>query len=121
MKLKAALLGCTFLAATAAAQEQLYFGAEDQCVTEHAQPSLNSDFQLACESIAKSISPASQVFFPGGFSSLLGPSSILNLKSFLVRYAGIQGGYVPLVQLEQSNCNVLRASWKSRGPRLDCE
>ena len=80
MKLKAALLGCALLAATAAAQEQLYFGAEDQCVTEHdAQPSLNSDFQLACESIAKSISPASQVFFPGGFSFLLCPSSILNL------------------------------------------
>jgi hypothetical protein len=70
MKLKAALLGCTLLVAAAAAQGQLYFDAEDPFATEPAQTPLNRDFRLTCEAIAKTISPASQVFFPGGFSSL---------------------------------------------------
>ena len=70
MKLKAAFLGCTFLVAMGAAQGQLYFGADDPFATGHGQTPLNRDFRLTCEAIAKTISPASQVFFPGEFSSL---------------------------------------------------
>ncbi|KAH9997053.1 hypothetical protein BJV77DRAFT_960317 [Russula vinacea] len=64
MKLKAAFLGCTFLAVMGAAQGQLYFGA-DPFATGQGQTPLNRDFRLTCEAIAKTISPASQVFFPG--------------------------------------------------------
>jgi hypothetical protein len=70
MKLKAALLGFTFLAATTAAQDQLYFGADDLFATGHTQAPLNSDYQLACESLANTISP---VFPPGGFPSPFRP------------------------------------------------
>ena len=70
MKLKAALLGCTLLAAMTTAQGQFYFDAEDSFAAGQAQTLLNHDFQLTCDAIAKSISPASQVFPPGGFSSL---------------------------------------------------
>lgn len=119
MKLKAALLGCTLLAAAAAAQSQSYFGAEDPFAIEHTPASLNHDFRLTCEAIAKNILPATQVFYPSGFLSLCCPPLFLNQEWRLVRLAGIQGGYLPLGQLELSSGNVLRASWHSKGGRPD--
>ena len=111
MELKASLLGCTLPAAMAAAQGQLYFGAEDSFATRHhdVQTPLNRDFRLTCEALANTISPVSQVFFPGKFSSLCLPVFFFS-KSFLVRHAGISGGYLPLGQFEYSSSNVLRAS-----------
>ena len=50
---------------------------------------------------------------------LLPPPLFLNQEWRLVRLAGIQGGYLPLGQLELSSSNVLRASWHGKGGRPD--
>ena len=73
MKLKAALLGCALLAATAAAQEQSYFDTEDPFAIDHGSALLNRDFRSTCEAIAKNILPASEVFYPGGVLILCRP------------------------------------------------
>jgi hypothetical protein len=78
MKLKAALLGCTLLAAAVVARSQSYFGAEDPFAIEQTPASLNHDFRLTCEAIAKNILPATQVFYPGGFLSLCYPPLFLS-------------------------------------------
>ncbi|KAI0301762.1 FAD-binding domain-containing protein [Multifurca ochricompacta] len=57
-----ALVLSTFLVATV--QGQLNWDVDDP-VAGHAQTPLTHDYRLACEAIAKSISPASQVFHPG--------------------------------------------------------
>jgi hypothetical protein len=68
MKLKAALLGCTLLAATTAAQGQAYFDAEDTVAIENAQTLLHHrDYLPTCKSIEKIVSP-DFVFYPGRFS-----------------------------------------------------
>ncbi|KAI0251538.1 FAD-binding domain-containing protein [Lactifluus subvellereus] len=62
-----AFLGCALILPallTATAQGQLDFGPDDP-ITEHAQIPLTRDYKLTCETIAVSISPASQVFYPG--------------------------------------------------------
>jgi hypothetical protein len=51
---------------------QLDFGAENlNLVAENAQLPLGQDYRLVCHSIARSISPASQVFPPGAVFTLL--------------------------------------------------
>jgi hypothetical protein len=68
MKLKAALLGCTLIAATTAAQGQAYFDAEDAVAIEDVQTPLHYyDYLPICKSIEKIVSP-SFVFYPGRFS-----------------------------------------------------
>jgi hypothetical protein len=65
--LRAAFLGYALVLLallTAAAQGQFDFGSDDP-ISEHGQTPLTHDYQLTCETIAMSISPASQVFYPG--------------------------------------------------------
>lgn len=72
--LRATFLGCALIVPAffaSAALGQLDFGAEN-VVAENAQiPLGHHDYRLACHSISRSISPASQVFSPGAVFSLL--------------------------------------------------
>ena len=71
--LRASFLGYALIFPTlfaSAIAGQLDFGAEN-LVAENAQLPLGySDYRLVCHSIARSISPASQVFAPGAMFSL---------------------------------------------------
>jgi hypothetical protein len=64
--LRAVFLGCALIfpaLLTTTAQRQVEFSCVDP--TEHAQTTLAHDYRLVCEAIATSVSPASQVFYPG--------------------------------------------------------
>ena len=67
----ALILPALFSSATA---EQLHFGFEN-LVPNNVQIPLNlSNYQLACDSISRNISPASQVFYPGAVLAFLSSS-----------------------------------------------
>ncbi len=73
--LRAAFLGCALVLPVlfaSAIPGQLDFGAENvRIVAENAQIPLGDDYQLVCHGISRSISPASQVFYPGAVFALL--------------------------------------------------
>jgi hypothetical protein len=79
--LQAAFLGCALVLPallTTGAQGQLDFGFGGLLTehTERVQTPLTRDYRLTCEAIEVSISPASDVFYPG--VSLLPPAVLLS-------------------------------------------
>ena len=71
--LKAAFLSCALILPALFASVvvgQLDFGAKN-LVADNAQLPLSKDYRQVCYSIARSISPASQVFPPGAVFALL--------------------------------------------------
>ena len=76
--LRATFMGCALMLPALLASvtaEKLYFGFEN-LVTNNVQIPLNlsDNYQLVCDGISRSISPASQVFYPGAVLAFL-PSS----------------------------------------------
>ena len=82
--LRGAFLGCALIlpalfASAIASAGQPDFGAENfRVVAENAQTPFghSDDYQSVCHGIARNISPASQVFFPGAVLALLSVGSI---------------------------------------------
>jgi hypothetical protein len=75
--LRAAFLGCTFILPALFASATLAAGELDfefeTLVANNVQIPLNisDDYQYVCHSISRSISPASQVFYPGAVLAFL--------------------------------------------------
>jgi hypothetical protein len=113
--LRTVFLGCALPALFASAITD--FGAEN-AVVENAQLPLRHDARLVCHGISRSISPASQVFYPGAvllsFAELL-----LTSTTYVPRVSPICGRHLSLGQLELTDIHVFCAAWHSRGPRLD--
>jgi hypothetical protein len=120
--LRAAFLGCTFilpaLFASAIAGE-LDFEFET-LVANNVQIPLNisDDYQYVCHSISRSISPASQVFYPGAVLAFLSYSKHYPSPLLIFRFSPIRGRYRSLGQLEFTDIRMLREAWHSRGPEF---
>ena len=84
MKLKAALLGCTLLSSTTAAQGQTYFDAEYPAAIENVQTPLHHrDYLPICKAIEEIVSPGF-VFYPGRFLFFVGFSFFFNKHLFFL-------------------------------------
>ena len=95
MKLKAALLCCTLLSSTTAAQGQTYFDAEYPAAIENVQTPLHHrDYLPICKAIEEIVSP-DFVFYPGRFLFFVCFSFFLT-SIFFIRFGGIQGRHVSL-------------------------
>ena len=103
-------LGCALVLPALFASGQLDFEFEN-LVANSAQIPLehSNNYQIVCQSISRSISPASQVFFPGAVSSFLFSSIAASFMSPL-RFSTICGRHRSLGQLELTVIRVFRAA-----------
>ena len=116
--LRATFMGCALMLLVllaSATAEQLDFGFEN-LVANNVQIPLNfsDNYQLACDGISRSISPASQVFYPGAVFAFLSSSNHCPTSGLILRFAPIRRRYRTLGKLKFSDICVLREAWDSR-------
>ena len=116
--LRATFMGCALMLLVllaSATAEQLDFGFEN-LVANNVQIPLNfsDNYQLACDGISRSISPASQVFYPGAVLAFRSTSSHCPTFRLILRFAPFRRRYRTLGKLKFSDICVLREAWHSR-------
>jgi hypothetical protein len=118
--LKAAFLGCALILHALFAPAiawQPDFGPMNIIIDNTQIPLGQHDYQLVCHGLSRSISPSSEVFFPGALVSF---SNIVPLLTVcLHRHSSIRRRHHTLDQLDFGDIHVLRATWDSRGPQFD--
>jgi hypothetical protein len=102
---------------TSAFAGQLDFEFEN-LVSNNVQIALNhSDrYQVVCQSISLTISPASQVFYPGAVLALFQTYYLSHMLTF--RFSPVRGRHRSLGQLELTDICVLRPARHSKGLSL---